>query len=250
MTTVSFKADHREGKLKELFNAHPVLKDKVIWENLEYGDFQLLFNGNISFIFERKATDDLLASIKDGRYNNQKAKLFAVFQPSQVYYIIEGRMTFKQSEKQTTTEKILNSSVINMTLRDKIGCFQTANIAETFDLLCGIYQRFSADPAKYLEATGHQQEYLKETPSSMSSSPHVKSNVWKAILCQIPGINSKASDVIMKKWDTFSAMYGELQPLEPVQREKVLNDLKSENEGTNGRRLGKRVTEGLIAAFF
>ena len=235
--SVQFKADHREGKLKELFNAHPVLKDVVVWENLEYGDFQLIYNDTISFIFERKATDDLLASIKDGRYNNQKAKLFEVFKPSQIFYIIEGKMTYKQPDKQTTTEKILNSSVINMTLRDKICCFQTANITETFDLLFGVYQRFAADPAKYLaEATTHEKDFVKETTGS----------VWKAILCQIPGINSKASETIMKKWDTFRAMYAELDPLTPIQREKVLNELKSDG----GRRLGKRVTEGMIGAFF
>ena len=44
--------------------------------NLDIGDYQILDdNDNIILIFERKSLNDLISSIKDGRYNEQSFRL-------------------------------------------------------------------------------------------------------------------------------------------------------------------------------
>jgi len=68
----SYKLDHREGKLKEMFEEQKICLE---YENLECGDFQILNEeGEIMFIFERKSIDDLLASIKDADTKIKKSR--------------------------------------------------------------------------------------------------------------------------------------------------------------------------------
>ena len=63
--------------------------------NLEIGD--IVFeddDGQILLIIERKTVDDLLSSIKDGRYTEQSFRLNALEQihNHNIYYLIEGNI--------------------------------------------------------------------------------------------------------------------------------------------------------------
>ena len=81
--SITLKIDHREGKLKELFLRYQETKKledvQLVFENLAHADIQLWLPGQtenvLLAIFERKSYSDLLASIKGGRYRNQKAVL-------------------------------------------------------------------------------------------------------------------------------------------------------------------------------
>jgi ERCC4-type nuclease len=233
----TLKVDHRENKLKPYFDEHKV---ECQYENLEFGDFQILDSqGQIKLLFERKTLDDMLASIKDGRYKNQKARIFqAGFQPHQLYYIIEGKLTFIPSDKATQT--ILQSSVINTMIRDKVGCFQTSNQLETFQLICGVFQRICKDPAKYFEHSSPTEQVVV-----MSSNKDTPERLWKCVLCQVPGVSDKSAAALLEKWNCFQAMYTELSVLEPSERLKVLNEIK-----VNGRKINKNIVENILKMFF
>ena len=56
-------------------------------EQLELGDIRII-SDNIDFIYERKTMNDLLSSIKDGRYKEQKHRLLS--NHKNINYIIEG----------------------------------------------------------------------------------------------------------------------------------------------------------------
>lgn len=232
-----FKVDHREGKLKELFVSQNISCD---FENLVHGDFQLLnASSEIVFIFERKTLDDLLASIKDGRYKNQKARLFGVYKPSQIFYIIEGNLSY--CEPRNVTDKILQSSVINTMLRDNIACFFTKNVKDTFDLLCGIVRRFREDPSKYQGSAETKEQISVET--SRTSSP---TQVFKSMLCQLPGASEKSAEAVVHKWATFRAMYEELGTLDVCEKTKRLIEVKLDG----GRKISKKVIESILTHLF
>ena len=76
-----------ETKLIEAF------KDQnynVIIENLLVGDIHIRKDDKTVYILERKAGSDLDASIKDGRYKEQKSRLFETGIPRKnIIYIIE-----------------------------------------------------------------------------------------------------------------------------------------------------------------
>ena len=104
-TEIILKIDNREMKCKDYFNG----LNEIEYSNLVYGDFQLVdkTSNTIYFLFERKTKEDLLASIKDGRYKNQKNSILNAFQHTQYYYIIEGSHQYKNDFK-NKDEKILD----------------------------------------------------------------------------------------------------------------------------------------------
>lgn len=65
---MEFIIDNRETKAKQYFEKHEYTNAR----NLELGDFVFKYNEDIVCLIERKTISDLLASIKDGRYKEQK----------------------------------------------------------------------------------------------------------------------------------------------------------------------------------
>lgn len=113
---------------------------------LEVGDFQILHNETPVVIIERKTVSDLMASIHDGRYVEQKGRLLAVRQnahPVRVVYILENAGQFDPRNK------TVNGAVINTILRDQIPFFVTQNQEQTWDLILDIFNRISRDPEPY-----------------------------------------------------------------------------------------------------
>ena len=77
---VQIIVDSRETKLFSLLTERDldIYKDNISIqkEQLELGDIHIIFN-EITYIYERKTVNDLLSSIKDGRYKEQKNRLLA-----------------------------------------------------------------------------------------------------------------------------------------------------------------------------
>lgn len=81
-------------------------------------------------IIERKTLQDLLASIKDGRYEEQSYRLMhsSGFPPHSVIYIIEGLY----SQLRTTMErKIVYSAITSLNFFKGFSVIRTANVTET-----------------------------------------------------------------------------------------------------------------------
>lgn len=247
--SVTLKVDHREGKWKECFAASGASgtdgasgveeKSNVVYENLEFGDFQVLVDDQVKLMIERKSIDDLLASIKDGRYKNQKARVLTQFASNQVYYIIEGKRSAYNSNSVNVKDKIVQSAIINTMLRDKIAVFFTASVQETYQLIMCIYKRVVEDPVNYFVSSATEQTVV------LSSAKDEPSKVWHCMLCQIPGISDKTATAIVTKWPSFQSMHQELSSVTADQRESVLGELKQ-----NNRKLGKRTVDGILKQFF
>ena len=105
----SIVIDNREIKLIELFKSFEIPNFKLSVKPLKIGDILILNNSenldietcsdeemykHVLTIFERKTCQDLLSSINDGRYREQKARLIANFNLNQICYLIE--MIFHQ----------------------------------------------------------------------------------------------------------------------------------------------------------
>jgi ERCC4-type nuclease len=245
------KVDHREGKIKELIQpSHPCAHvfSTITYENLEFGDFQIFHptTKNIHFILERKTLDDLLASVKDGRYTNQKARLLQQFQPSQIIYIIEGLVKWNSSTTDVK-QKILQSAVINTLLRDHISVIQTKSVAETFEFVLGLYQRFVADPEKYPHhlPSSTTNTTVEEQTIVQTSKDSDARHIFRKVLCQIPNMSDKSATAFLEKWTSFAAMYSALSSLDTQSQINVLSELK-----VNGRKISKRIVENTVLHLF
>jgi ERCC4-type nuclease len=171
------------------------LGGEVISKQLDIGDFQVVTSGNPVLVLERKTISDLEASIKDGRYREQKCRLLALRSTGcKLLYLIEG--AFKYNED-TPRNKIMTGSVINTMIRDQIPFVFTKNVDDTAAYITSICARITADPDKYFNATCE--------PYSSKIKQKKKDNVDEQTcfilqLCAIPGIShTKAVSIIDSK---------------------------------------------------
>ena len=111
-------------------------KDNIIIlkEQLEIGDIRIIYN-NIDFIYERKTMNDLLSSIKDGRYKEQKTRLMSNY--NNIHYIIEG--TDIIASNNSHSQQILTSVYYHSMYRDNIKILFTKNINDTSTLILLYY---------------------------------------------------------------------------------------------------------------
>jgi ERCC4-type nuclease len=163
--------DTREAKLIELIKSTSTLKIPYLVENLQIGDIiiRYQFDENSSsktynIILERKCITDMIASIKDGRYKEQKIRLQSEVAkntkttPSTtlsttlsitlsttqtiIAYILEG----SQNELRLPQDKtMLNGSIISSLFRDKIPILRTYTLQETLDIIIRLHDRLSKD---------------------------------------------------------------------------------------------------------
>lgn len=249
---ILFKIDHRESGIKQYIDECK-FNLPYVYENLVYGDFQLLNQqGEIQYIFERKSLTDLLASIKDGRYHNQKARLFQAFQCKQLFFIIEGKIGWDSDWKgfKAPSNKIIQSSVINTLLRDKIGCFFTADLKDTFNLLCQICSRYYEDPTKYNFTSSTTNDdtstnSLSEQTKVLTSNTDDATKIFSAILCQIPGLNQTTLSCFIDRWKHIQDMYDEMRSMTYQQQHDLLATFK-----VNNRKISKRIIENVLRFMF
>jgi len=147
-STLELEVDYREKKLIDLLNLannSRLDKIKITTPNLKVGDIILKYH-HISkikeetyykMIIERKSVSDLMSSIKDGRYKEQKMRIKSCQTQDlkngikcQFFYLIEGNVnTVKFRKKQNS--KGIYGSWISMLFRDDIKMIRTWDLEET-----------------------------------------------------------------------------------------------------------------------
>ncbi len=238
--TVILKIDHREGKLKELLVRYQEAKKladiELVFENLAHADIQVWKDQTLICILERKSYSDLLASIKDGRYRNQKAVLFdSGYLPSQVYYIIEGPVK-KWNDTSVGVDSI-KGAMINTLLRDKIGLFWSQSVEDTADLIREMVTRIQKDPSKYIEDKTTDKQIV-----TLSQNDKVTPAIaFVHMLCQIPGISNKSSQALASEFGTMKQMMQTLAPLSPEEQKKRLDAVK-----VGGRKMSSKIVDNII----
>ena len=84
----------------------------------------------LDYVVERKTADDLASSIMDGRYKEQKYRLFMSKIPN-VYYLVEGKTTQSAMLPQQTVDKAMQ----NTYLMDQFKVKHTENLLESIKWL-------------------------------------------------------------------------------------------------------------------
>lgn len=121
---------------------------QIVSENLLLGDIHITY-ANITHIFERKTLQDLQASILDGRYKEQKARLLSTTPQKFITYIIEGDTILSP----TTYERyksMIQSAYLHTLFRDNIRIIYTKNIVDTTTLILLISTKILDRPDKFL----------------------------------------------------------------------------------------------------
>lgn len=203
-----------------------IIKKKV----LPLGDVEVCFSqGDQSktvCIVERKTITDLLASVKDGRYEEQSYRLIHAsgIPPRQITYVIEGMMSISGSD---SNKALVYSCMTSLQLFKGFSIVRTIHLTETAEWLLYTVSKIQKNYCKkmYLwkeqtsdihvgEDGGTADMVGMQTPSQngnigYSYSTVVKKckkenitpeNLGEIMLCQIPGINSASAKAIMTQF--------------------------------------------------
>jgi ERCC4-type nuclease len=158
-----------------------------------------------AILIERKTIRDLEASILDGRYREQKARLmtFCQEQGATPMYVLEGSY-FTTSGR--LSPQALMKIVARLQCKYKIAVIHTQSTAETSQLIEALHAQHQEDPAQF--ASDGSDPVAKSSVETIHVQKKVNAGQPKhfatACLAQCPGISAKMADTItgqFKSWD-------------------------------------------------
>jgi len=146
-----------------------IYKDKIsiVKETICIGDIHIKFNENL-YIFERKTIRDLISSIHDGRYREQKARMLSTYNQKYLSYIIEEDDIIS-SKVYSKNKSTIQGVYINTLFRDNIRILFTKNISETVTLILSIAIKMIDNPKKFISSSNNANTEISAA-SSMSQS--------------------------------------------------------------------------------
>ena len=181
--------------------------------------------GKDVLLVERKTLQDLISSVKDGRYEEQSHRLkhASGFATHNVFYLIEGMFS---SLRTPLEKKLIMSAMASLSYFKGFSIIRTSGLQETTDVLIHMADKIDRNFVKgilpwYLSSPGEQTVEREQTvatvnqPTVESYSGLVKKvkkenitpeNMGEILLCQIPGISSQYAQVILKHFAGFSAL--------------------------------------------
>ncbi len=240
-SNLKIKIDHRERDLIPFFT-----KDNITIEetNLDIGDIQFYKDDSILIIIERKTLSDLSASIKDGRYKEQKQRLlYAIDHKIRKIYFIEGENMNDFHLQHSVFDGVMLSNVI----RDKIMIYRTKNIEDTYITLKRIYEHlpkwlnenWDIDALETIEYSGIK---------SIKKENVTYEVAFKAMISTIPGISNSISSVLYEKFESIEKMIKEIKNNgdDWVSRMKNLSDIQF---GANKKRIGESIAKKILLYF-
>ena len=104
---------------------------------------QLFLDNNLIYIIERKSISDLLSSLNDGRYREQKMRVLSNIKTNPEYfnttylYLLEGKI----QDLTRDLKKKYYGTLISLQLRDKITIFKTDSVSESIEFLIRLLTR-------------------------------------------------------------------------------------------------------------
>jgi ERCC4-type nuclease len=273
------KVDVREidllQQINQLIANIPVFKNIVIKsEVLPIGDVIIADDtSNDKLIIERKSVTDLLASIKDGRYEEQSFRLNgSQYHNHNIVYLIEGDLNkVNRFKSDIGSEKLtLYSAMFSLNYYKGFSVFRSFSLTETATIICNMAYKLGKETRQpfYKNQIDNQKdnsidnsidnpidnpinnpidnskEKLEEQEPTEKDYVNVikkvkkenitPENISEIMLCQIPGVSSVTALSIMEKFHTLSNLIKELET-----NEDCLKDICSVNAKGQSRKINK-----------
>jgi crossover junction endonuclease MUS81 len=218
---LSIIIDNRETKLYSSIIERDldVYKDKISIEKaqLDIGDIHIKFN-DITYVYERKTVSDLVSSIKDGRYKEQKHRLLSSGVAT-INYIIEGDSI--TSHKNFNNQKLLTSIYLNSTYRDKINVFFTSNIDDTSTFILLLATKIIDKPENFISTPDNNQDYIDICKIKTKKCSNIdKDTCYLLQLSQIPTISKEIAKKIKDAYPTMPILIQTLESKSDI-KEKI-----------------------------
>lgn len=208
---------------------------------LDIGDFHITYDNNLLYVIERKTAADLIASIKDGRYREQKLRLESIESlqsRKQIIYIIECTNTPEANTVQTC--------IFNMQLVSGYSVFVTPDKSGTVTLLKSLIDKLNDNIEKYTnfqKRISSSNTYCTTGGIKVQKKRNVDSMfVLITMLSSIPGISPKMADVIIKTLQCNNILDFS-EKIKNINSTALLKDIKANNPSL---RIGEKLINNLF----
>jgi hypothetical protein len=267
------KVDVRESDLLQQINQllvnAPIFKNIVVKsEVLPIGDIIIADDKEDKLIIERKSVSDLLASIKDGRYEEQSYRLNgSAYHNHNIVYLIEGDVNkvnrFKSDNALASEKLTLYSAMFSLNYYKGFSIFRSFSLGETATIICNMAYKLGKDESKkaFYQNNNHviQITNLEDTSDEISIQQDTSEkeyvsvikkvkkenitpeNIGEIMLCQIPGISSVTALTIMEKYKTLPNLIKELEA-----NNDCLKDISSINTKGQTRKINKTSISNIV----
>ena len=193
-------------------------------KQLDIGDILIYVNDKLFIVIERKTINDLISSIMDGRYREQKLRLKALMEKHnrqlKIIYLIEGKLIGKR--KSSIPNSTVWSTMCKLIMRDNFIVFRSKSIKESVNFIKTMSSKANEsykanDYINSLNNTNTNQNTdensnndSKNLFSQYASSIRIKKkdNLTPGIcfsrqLAQIPGVSSRIALCIMNFYQSM-----------------------------------------------
>lgn len=199
---ISLILDSRESSLISCIKQRDLDKYtnhiKIDTKSLDIGDVTISSETK-TWTFERKTVNDLLSSVKDGRYKEQKARLLSNCES--ITYIIEGDDIL--SNRNGRNQDLLSSIYMYTMYRDNIHLVFTRSTEDTATFILTMCAKLIDNPQKF-----HMT--IDSTTSSYLNCIKIKKmdnvtpdNCFIMQLSQIPTISKTIAKYIQERYPNF-----------------------------------------------
>mgnify|MGYP000971225238 CR=1 FL=1 len=229
--TYNITIDARERELKEHFESN----DCYTCKNIDIGDILFYINDDLKLIIERKTICDLYSSIKDGRYHEQKKRLFDNFDRGKIIYLLEGNIL--KNRKRFNID-IVYGSIMNTLLRDNIKIIFSEGLSETIKFISIIEKRLKNNPEFFENNNSNNTNDVDycSTIKLKKKDNLTPQRTQLLQLAQIPGVSVNIAKVILEKYETLSKLMDFL-------KQEDLSELI--NLKNNNRKIGPKISSRL-----
>jgi len=274
---VKIQIDMRENDLikimENLIETIPSFKDlELKIENLPLGDIILSDEKEEYVIIERKSVNDLMASIKDGRYEEQSYRLNGLQNHANhnIIYLIEGDVNRLNRFKDNRVDKLtLYSAIFSLNFTKGFSVIRTFSLEETAIFLCNSAAKLRKILLENKKAyypninnscllntntntNNNSNSLIEENSEEDASKDYINvvkkvkkenitpENIAEIMLKQIPGISTVTALAIMKEFPSFSELLIAL-----TENNDCLNNISYQTEKGQTRKINKTCLENL-----
>ena len=187
-------------------------------------------------VLERKRVDDLAASIRDGRWRDQLARLRALAEPGAVRaaLVVEGDLPPDDVKIHNVSGRSMRSALVGAFVRDGVPHFVSPDVAGTAELVRRLAERVARDepPSRQGGASACSGVRLPKRSEALDD----RRAVALAQLCVVPGVSRTVADRVLGDCETVGEWLAEWSG-----RDAELAGLT-----VRSRRLGPAVAERLL----
>lgn len=217
--------------------------------NLPVGDFVIkkLHSEDVLCIIERKTITDLCASIRDGRFRQQKERMLeAVSDPQKVMYLIEGTKRCSKIQYGGQHGVMMDGAIHNLLFKHHFKVLMTESEEDTWHNMQHLCKKACA--GDILMNFADDVEHKQEAPVKLKfKSDKICENILAVQLSVIPGISYNMAQVISSQYQSMKHLMDAYAICNTdKEREKMLSTVQV----TASRKLGPSLSCKIYNALY